>query len=301
MDISVWLTMKDYYYILGVDANCTTEEVKNAYRKLSKKFHPDVNENDSYFKSHFIEIQEAYGILSDPDTRKWYDDRRIDTKLDPPVYETPKQGRYPRTTAVDVIFTIILIGLTVLFGKYVVTSISGSYKTAVASKEAVVTETTQVAAAPAKHHKKKKHSYIASDYFERTPVPLPSDKPGLKKPAQPAVVKTNIAKANIKPFIKIRPDTFKPKPQPIVMVAKPALPVRTISNVISGDMPYSSYLRSNITGVVNMRRLDKLNSDVVAVIPTHSKVLILQKGDNYYKIQFNGDEGYVPKWTVLTK
>ena len=124
MAIPVWLTMKDYYYILGVDANCSTEEVKAAYRKLSKKFHPDVNENDSYFKSHFIEIQEAYGILSDPDTRKWYDDRRDDTKIDPPVYEAPKQRRYPRTTAVDVIFTLILIGLTVLFGKYVVTSMS---------------------------------------------------------------------------------------------------------------------------------------------------------------------------------
>ena len=65
--------MKDYYYILGLNKNATIDDIKKAYRKLSLKFHPDKNENDTFFTERFKEIQEAYEILSDNYKRQKYD------------------------------------------------------------------------------------------------------------------------------------------------------------------------------------------------------------------------------------
>lgn len=65
--------MKDYYYFLGISQDASEEDIKKAYRKLSLKYHPDKNENDDFFAERFREIQEAYGILSDPAKRKTYD------------------------------------------------------------------------------------------------------------------------------------------------------------------------------------------------------------------------------------
>jgi curved DNA-binding protein CbpA len=65
--------MKDYYYILGLKSNSTADEVKKAYRKLSLKFHPDVNDGDDFFTERFKEIQEAYEVLSNETKRNQYD------------------------------------------------------------------------------------------------------------------------------------------------------------------------------------------------------------------------------------
>ncbi len=62
----------DYYKILGVTPNATQEEIRKAYRALAKKYHPDVNP-DKMAQSKFIEITEAYQILSDPEKRRTYD------------------------------------------------------------------------------------------------------------------------------------------------------------------------------------------------------------------------------------
>ncbi len=64
--------MKNYYDILGVSAEASDEEIKNAYRKLAKKFHPDINGGDTFFKHHFQQIQEAYDTLSNPLKRQQY-------------------------------------------------------------------------------------------------------------------------------------------------------------------------------------------------------------------------------------
>lgn len=64
--------MKNYYYILGVSATATDEEIRTAYRKLSIKFHPDQNGGDAFFRDHFKEIQEAYETLSQPERRAAY-------------------------------------------------------------------------------------------------------------------------------------------------------------------------------------------------------------------------------------
>lgn len=69
------ILLKNYYEVLGVTKNATQEEIKLAYRKLSKKYHPDVNQGNDNAEKMFIEIQEAYKVLKDPESRKAYDER----------------------------------------------------------------------------------------------------------------------------------------------------------------------------------------------------------------------------------
>lgn len=64
---------KDYYKILGVDRSASDEDIKRAYRKLAKKYHPDHNPNNKVAEEKFKEINEAYQVLSDPEKRARYD------------------------------------------------------------------------------------------------------------------------------------------------------------------------------------------------------------------------------------
>ena len=65
---------RDYYEVLGVDKNATDEELKRAYRKLAKKYHPDANpDNKKEAEAKFKEVNEAYETLSDSQKRKMYD------------------------------------------------------------------------------------------------------------------------------------------------------------------------------------------------------------------------------------
>lgn len=64
---------KDYYKILGVDRNAAEKDIKTAYRKLARKYHPDVNPGDKSAEEKFKEISQAYEVLSDPDKRSKYD------------------------------------------------------------------------------------------------------------------------------------------------------------------------------------------------------------------------------------
>jgi curved DNA-binding protein len=64
---------KDYYKILGVEKNAAAEEIKKAYRKLAKKYHPDKNPGDKTAEDKFKEVQEAFEVLKDPEKRKKYD------------------------------------------------------------------------------------------------------------------------------------------------------------------------------------------------------------------------------------
>ena len=67
------MNFPDYYKLLGVDKTASQKEIKSAYRKLARKFHPDLNPNDKDAKKKFQEINEANEVLSDPDKRKKYD------------------------------------------------------------------------------------------------------------------------------------------------------------------------------------------------------------------------------------
>src|SRR5699024_12114620 len=64
----------DYYKILGVQKSATPAEIKKAYRKLARKYHPDVNPNDEEAEAKFKQLSEAYEVLNDPEKRKKYDE-----------------------------------------------------------------------------------------------------------------------------------------------------------------------------------------------------------------------------------
>src|SRR6478735_3338615 len=64
---------KDYYQLLGVSRKADEKEIKQAYRKLARKLHPDVNPNDKTAEAKFKEVSEAYDVLGDPEKRKLYD------------------------------------------------------------------------------------------------------------------------------------------------------------------------------------------------------------------------------------
>src|SRR3981081_1538719 len=68
------MDFKDYYGTLGVTKSSTEKEIKQAFRKLARKHHPDVNPGDKTAESRFKEINEAYEVLGDAPKRKKYDE-----------------------------------------------------------------------------------------------------------------------------------------------------------------------------------------------------------------------------------
>lgn len=67
------MSKRDYYEILGLDRNATEADIKKAYRRLAKQYHPDLNKDDSEAENKFKEMKEAYDVLSDPQKRDHYD------------------------------------------------------------------------------------------------------------------------------------------------------------------------------------------------------------------------------------
>src|SRR5204862_7800979 len=66
-------TRPDYYKALGVDKKASADEIKKAYRKLARRYHPDRNPDDKAAEARFKEVSQAYDVLGDPEKRKQYD------------------------------------------------------------------------------------------------------------------------------------------------------------------------------------------------------------------------------------
>jgi curved DNA-binding protein len=86
----------DYYKILGLDKSASTEDIKKAYRKLARKYHPDINPNNKEAHKKFQEVNEANEVLSDPEKRKKYDQYGKDWKH-AEEFEKAKQQQKQRT------------------------------------------------------------------------------------------------------------------------------------------------------------------------------------------------------------
>lgn len=84
---------KDYYGVLGVKKNASAEEIRKAFRKLARKYHPDVNPNDKKAEEKFKELSEAHDVLSDPKKRKIYDQLGFySDNIDPAAAEAYARG-----------------------------------------------------------------------------------------------------------------------------------------------------------------------------------------------------------------
>lgn len=266
--------MKDFYYILGTDVNCSSIEIKEAYRKLSKKFHPDLNQNDKYFESRFKEVQEAYEILNDPFKRSQYD-AALNKLKQGEAASFIKEGNKAPSSAVnktwrgiDIAFTLILIAITCIFGDYVIKAINTPEKN---KPQTVIAATVPVVTVVKIKHHKKKHP-IQLQSIATVPKVLKLTKP-------------------------VKPDTVKPHPVQIARIQPKPVKIITVSN----NLLYSTMVKANVTGIINMREQDNLSSEIIQQIPNYSQVDVLERGDRYYKVRYNNVTGYVPKWVLQVK
>ncbi|MCS7188642.1 MAG: J domain-containing protein [Bacteroidia bacterium] len=85
---------KDYYATLGVERGASQEAIKKAYRRLARKYHPDANPGDKVAEEKFKEIQEAYEVLSNPETRAKYDRLGADWRRYENIAQGPFGGAY---------------------------------------------------------------------------------------------------------------------------------------------------------------------------------------------------------------
>jgi len=274
--------MNDFYCILGTDVNCSSIEIKEAYRKLSKKFNPDLNQNDKYFENRFKEIQEAYEILNDPVKRSQYDaalnkfkkgqNTKAFSASDTSVKSRPSVITKTRR-GIDILFTLVLIAITFIFGDYVMKSINTTNK----AKNQPVTAAIPVATVVKAKHHKKKHALTGQ-----------------------ALVAVSKFTEPINPVKIIKVDTVKPQSnQAQIARTESPKPVKIIA--VNNNSLYSTMVKANVTGIINMREEDNLSSDIVQQIPNYSQVDVLERGDRYYKVRYNNTTGYVPKWVLQIK
>jgi curved DNA-binding protein CbpA len=135
--------MQDYYQILGLSPNATSGQIRLAYRRLALKYHPDRNQKDQTSSKRFIEIVEAYDVLSNPESRNRYDlgfrpgsetQQQTNTRRHRPppphFYRTIEQSK-PKYSRRDYVFaTIIMVGIVtaaVVFPMYLLQTTSDRY------------------------------------------------------------------------------------------------------------------------------------------------------------------------------
>ncbi|NCD71154.1 DnaJ domain-containing protein [Mucilaginibacter agri] len=294
--------MKDFYYILGTDSRCTPDELNEAYRKLSQKLAPALGEEDYFLQSHFKEITEAYEILSDPIKRKRYDEVVKKTHK--------KQLANFKAKNLGIVTVGALILFTALFGFYVVRLLSANGKS---NQPVAVTQAPIVAAVPTKiqHHKKKHHAKAVAKAIPVIPVKKDSvARVAVVKPpiiVAAATAKNLATQSKIQPVVKAPPVTTSPTTTPpskseIVITApitkvtpSTATVARTYAPV---DSSYTTYLKPTAEQTYLHQQADYM-SNVLTVLPNHSKIKVLAKGSTFYKISYNDQIGYIPRWTII--
>ncbi|HWZ03654.1 MAG TPA: DnaJ domain-containing protein [Mucilaginibacter sp.] len=290
--------MKDFYYILGVPPDCTLDEIKDAYRKLSKKLHPDLNQGDKYFENRFREIKEAWETLRDPVRRSQYDQAINKIKSNP--QEQPKQQYYysqqayrPRPTAATpskrkgpgVGMTIVFILIALILGDYLVRTFNPPKK--IVNIQSVPANKV-VAIKTLKHHKKKHKNKAAADSVKVYANHIS------KEPAEPIAPAKQTVPADIKEAVA----PIK-KPMPVFNAKQTVNPGNNAGLPVNSS--YMTYVKANPTGVVNMREFDSYGSVIIQAIPANSKVVVISKGSTYYRVSYNNVVGYVPKWSLEDK
>ena len=95
---------RDYYESLGVPRNAKEDEIKKAYRKLARKYHPDLNPNNKQSEEKFKEIQEAYEVLSDATKRQKYDQLGANWKNGAEFTPPPNWGGFQGGIDLDEMF-----------------------------------------------------------------------------------------------------------------------------------------------------------------------------------------------------
>jgi hypothetical protein len=176
-----------------------------------------------------------------------------------------------RKKKISTSFSVILILLALIAGGYV-------YKIFTRNKAKAATIYTAAIHPHKKHkikHRPKKHSTL--------PIPSPDTaKIVVVKPAAvksiPAAMQTTITPVTVKPSADTTPLT-----------------------IARQNSPYTTYVQPNVTGIVKMRAEDKYYSSIIADIPANAKVLVLQRGDTYYRVNYNNSIGYIPKWSLHVK
>ncbi|MDB5131909.1 MAG: dnaJ 2 [Mucilaginibacter sp.] len=178
-------------------------------------------------------------------------------------------GRHKRGPGVGISIVLIIVGL--IFAVYLVKSFSGS------KPKAIKPASSAVIVKIARRHHKRRH---------------PVKSAGLKdfNVSQTDTIVTKPIKVNSGKQVEFKPQTAK-MTEPLVV--KPVM-------AASGFL-YTSYVKPNITGIVNMRESGNYSSAVIAILPADSKVYVMEKGNIYYKVSCNGSIGYIPKWSLQRK
>lgn len=107
--------MQNYYKVLGVDRNCSQTDIRKAYHKLARKYHPDTTILEkSYAKNMMASVLEAYKVLSDPETRAAYDRKNTVNYTKESSPNTTNQSSSENLTAADEFDLLLIISIITL-------------------------------------------------------------------------------------------------------------------------------------------------------------------------------------------
>lgn len=133
--------MKNLYDILGVSKSATDAEIKSAYRKLARKYHPDLNKDDKSAADKFKEVSSAYEVLGDKDKRAKYDNNEIDAEGKPTGFGTsgfgdgnPFGGQYQTYTSSENPFSNGGFDFSSIFGDDILDAFAGAGRRGARSK-----------------------------------------------------------------------------------------------------------------------------------------------------------------------